>query len=81
MELNPSQNPHICLSVITGWKEEFHEQGISEEDIAEAVREIGEIIETEKRRPDLEGIKEEHTTKREDTAKLSSGVFQGGVGS
>ncbi len=47
-----------------GWKEELREQGIPEEDISKAIREITKIIETEKRPPDLERIKEEHTAKR-----------------
>lgn len=46
------------------WKEELREQGIPEEDISKAIREITKIIETEKRPPDIERIKGEHTAKR-----------------
>jgi hypothetical protein len=51
-----------------GFKEELREEGRSEGFISEAVRKITEAVETEKRPPDLERIKEELTTPRENPA-------------
>jgi hypothetical protein len=64
---------------IMGWKEKLRERGIPEEDTSKAIREITKIIETEKRPPDLERIKEEHTAKRKNSSIVNLKEAEHGI--